>query len=264
MAIKLGINGAGGRMGKRLVNLSLMDGDFELVCAVEMGGHSAVGKDAGAVAGSEDSGVEVSEGFVGGPDVVIDFSLPGAFDKVTEYCRESKAGLVMGTTGLDEAQLGKIKELGSEIALIQATNMSVGMNMLFNLVGKAAKLLGEEYDVEIVESHHRFKKDAPSGTALTLAEKVAESTGRDYPGCLDMGRSGNASLREKGKIGMHAVRGGDITGEHSVIYSTLGETVRISHSAHNRDTFVIGALRAAKWLAGKSAGIYTMSEVLGV
>jgi 4-hydroxy-tetrahydrodipicolinate reductase len=251
-------------MGKRLVHLGLMDGEFELVCAVEASGHAVIGKDAGAAAGCEKAGINVTETFCDGVDVVIDFSLPAAFDKVTDYCRDSKTSLVMGTTGLDDNQLGKVKELSGEIAVIQATNMSVGMNMLFNIVGKAARLLGDEYDVEIVEAHHRFKKDAPSGSALTLAENIAKDTGRDYPGCLDMGRSGKDCLREKGKIGMHAVRGGDITGEHSVIYSTVGESIRISHSAHSRDTFVVGALRAAKWLAGKKAGMYSMSEVLGL
>jgi len=138
------------------------------------------------------------------------------------------------------------------------------MNVLFDLVGKVAQMLGEEYDIEIIEQHHRFKKDAPSGTALTLAEKIYSVTGRDWPGALTHGRSGMDSLRQKGTIGIHAVRAGDITGIHSVIYSTLGETLTLTHTAHSRDTFARGALQAAKWLVGKEPGLYSMADALGL
>jgi 4-hydroxy-tetrahydrodipicolinate reductase len=142
--------------------------------------------------------------------------------------------------------------------------MSVGMNTLFALVGKAASMLGPDYDIEIVEQHHRFKKDAPSGSALTLAENIAQATNRQFPDCLTHGRNGKDALREKGKIGMHAVRAGDIVGIHSVIFSTLGETVTLNHTAHSRDTFVRGALRAAGWLINKKPGLYSMADVLGL
>jgi 4-hydroxy-tetrahydrodipicolinate reductase len=142
--------------------------------------------------------------------------------------------------------------------------MSVGMNVLFFLAGKVAAMLGEEYDIEIIEQHHRFKKDAPSGSALTLAESICKATGRDFPVCLTHGRSGKDALRQKGTIGMHAIRAGDITGEHEVIFSTLGETVTLSHSAHSRDTFARGALRAAEWLVGKKPALYSMADVLGI
>ena len=141
--------------------------------------------------------------------------------------------------------------------------MSVGMNVLFNLVGKVATMLGDEYDIEIIEQHHRFKKDAPSGSALTLAENICKATGRDCSGSLTHGRIGDG-LRQKGTIGMHAVRAGDITGVHSVIFGTLGETVTVNHTANNRDTFVRGALRAAKWLVGKEPVLYSMADVLGI
>jgi 4-hydroxy-tetrahydrodipicolinate reductase len=170
----------------------------------------------------------------------------------------------MGTTGLAPAQQEAIRAATQRIPVIYGTNMSVGMNVLFTLVGKAAALLGENYDIEIIEQHHRFKKDAPSGSALTLAEKICEATKRDLDTCLTHGRSGKEALREKGTIGMHAVRAGDITGIHSVIYSTLGETVTLNHTAHNRDTFVQGALRAAQWLVGKEPGLYSMANVLGL
>jgi 4-hydroxy-tetrahydrodipicolinate reductase len=142
--------------------------------------------------------------------------------------------------------------------------MSVGMNVLFSLVGKVAAMLGDEYDTEIIEQHHRFKKDAPSGSALTLAENICKATGKKFPDCLINGRSGKDTLRQKGTIGVHAVRGGDITGIHSVVFSTLGETVTLNHTAHSRDTFVIGALRAAQWLVGKKPGLYSMADVLGI
>jgi 4-hydroxy-tetrahydrodipicolinate reductase len=148
--------------------------------------------------------------------------------------------------------------------MIYGTNMSVAMNVLFNLAAKAAKMLGDNYDIEIVEQHHRFKKDAPSGSALTLAEKIANATGRKFPDCLTYGRYGKESLRQPGQIGIHAVRAGDIAGIHSVIFSTLGETVTLEHNAHNRDNFARGALLAAKWLVGKKPGSYTMAQVLGL
>jgi 4-hydroxy-tetrahydrodipicolinate reductase len=142
--------------------------------------------------------------------------------------------------------------------------MSVGMNVLFALVGKAAAMLGEDYDIEIVEEHHRFKKDAPSGSALTLAQKICDATGRPYPASLTHGRSGKDALRKKGEIGMHAIRAGDITGVHSVIYGTLGETITLNHTAHSRDTLVRGALRAAEWLVHKPPALYSMFDVLGI
>ena len=138
------------------------------------------------------------------------------------------------------------------------------MNVLFSLVGRVAQMLGAEYDVEIIEQHHHFKKDAPSGSALTLAENICKATGKKFPDSLTYGRSGKEALRQKGTIGVHAVRGGDITGIHSVIFSTLGETVTLNHTAHSRDTFASGALRAAKWLVDKEPGLYSMAEVSGV
>jgi 4-hydroxy-tetrahydrodipicolinate reductase len=141
--------------------------------------------------------------------------------------------------------------------------MSVGMNVLFALAGKVASMLGDEYDTEIIEQHHRFKKDAPSGSALTLAENICKAIGKKFPDCITCGRSGKDALREEGSIGVHAVRAGDITGKHDVIFSTLGETVTLSHAAHSRDTFARGALRAAHWLVGKKPGLYSMTDVLG-
>ena len=263
MKPKLIVVGAGGRMGKRIISLAVEGGRFDIIGAVEKEGHADIGKDAGAAAGVGAIGVEVGSEYSSGADVVIDFSMPETADKTVEYCLENNAALVLGTTGLTDKQREKIKAAGEKIPVIYGTNMSVGMNVLFSLVGKTASMLGDEYDIEIVEQHHRFKKDAPSGSALTLAENICKARGKDSP-CIVGGRSGKDTLRQKGDIGIHAVRAGDIAGMHSVIFSTLGETVTLNHTAHSRDGFARGALRAAKWLIGKEPALYSMTEVLGI
>jgi len=251
-------------MGRRILSLALESDRFDIVGAIETPGHPDLGKDAGVVAGAGELGLAIESTMPVSADVMIDFSLPEATDAVLRHCVENTIALVLGTTGLSKPQIAAVKNAAAKIPLIQATNMSVGMNILFNIVGKVAAMAGPEYDIEIVEAHHRFKKDAPSGSALTLAEKIAAETGRAFPDCLVHGRQGADALRQKGTIGMHAVRGGDITGEHSVMLSTLGETLTLSHSAHNRDNFVRGALRAALWLAARPPGLYSMQDVLGL
>ncbi len=258
------INGAGGRMGRRILALAVESGRFDIVGAIERPQHPDIGTDAGKLAGIGEINIMLESEPPDSADVMIDFSLPEATDRVVNHCAENNIALVIGTTGLSARQLDRIRDVSAKIAVIQATNMSVGMNILFSIVGKVAALAGEDYDVEIVEAHHRFKKDSPSGTALTLAENVAKGTGRSFPDCLVHGRHGASALRQKGTIGIHAIRAGDITGEHSVILSTLGETIALSHSAHNRDNFVRGALRAALWLSGKGPGAYSMQDVLGI
>lgn len=262
MRPKLIICGAAGRMGRRITALAAEQGAFEIVAAVEKTGHPDLGKDAGLLAGISQLNVKLADGFPAKADVLIDFSLPEAADKSIDYCAGSKTALVLGTTGLSEAQRKKIESASSKIPLVCATNMSVGMNTLFALVGKMASMLGPDYDIEIVEQHHRFKKDAPSGSALTLAENIAKAADKKFPDCLTHGRFGKDALRDKDTIGIHAVRAGDIVGIHSVIFSTLGETVTLNHTAHSRDTFVRGALRAAAWLIGKKPGLYSMADVL--
>lgn len=264
MSTKVVVVGAAGRMGRRIVSLAVESGEFEVVGAVEKQGHTDIGKDAGVVAGVGVIDVKLRDVFPDAGDVAIDFSLPTAVRATVDYCVEHKVALVSGTTGLGEEQRAKIEAGSKEIAVIYGTNMSVGMNVLFSIVGKVASMLGDQYDIEIVEQHHRFKKDAPSGSALTLGENICKVTGRDFPGAITHGRRGKDALRQKGTIGMHAVRAGDITGAHSVIFGTLGETVTIGHTANSRDTFVRGALRAAKWLAGKKPGLYSMADVLGI
>jgi 4-hydroxy-tetrahydrodipicolinate reductase len=260
----LTIVGAAGRMGRRIVALAAESGQFEIVAAVDKTGCAEMGKDAGVNAGVAPVNVALSDSWPSKSDVAIDFSLPEAADKTIEQCVANRIALVMGTTGLGDRQREALTAAAEKIPVVYGTNMSVGMNVLFALVGKVATMLGADYDIEIIEQHHRFKKDAPSGSALTLAENICQATGRDYPNCLTHGRSGKDTLRQKDTIGMHAVRAGDITGIHSVIYSTLGESITLNHTAHSRDTFVRGALRAAQWVVGKAPGLYRVADALGI
>jgi 4-hydroxy-tetrahydrodipicolinate reductase len=251
-------------MGKRLVALAIESGRFELIAAIEKDNHPDIGKDAGLVASARPLNVRISTAYPAGADVVIDFSQPQALESTLKYCLENKVALVLGTTGLSNQQQSEIKKASQKIPLLYSTNMSVGMNVLFSLIGKLSQLLGDDYDIEIVEQHHRFKKDAPSGSALTLAQNICKSTGRDFPKSLIFGREGKETARQKGVIGIHAVRAGDITGIHSVIFSTIGETIVVNHTAHSPDGFAKGALRAAEWIIGKKPALYTMADVLSL
>jgi len=264
MRPKLVIVGAAGRMGRRIILLGIDAGWFDIIAAVERKGHPDIGKDAGLAASAGPLNIKLDSTFPAEADVAIDFSQAEAADETIDYCSKTGTALVLGTTGLTSTQHQKIRKASQKIPVIYGTNMSVGMNVLFSLVGKVAQMLGAEYDTEIIEQHHRFKKDAPSGSALTLAENICKATGKKFPDSLVYGRSGKDALRQKGAIGMHSVRGGDITGIHSVVFSTLGETVTLNHTAHSRDTFAYGALRAAKWLIGKKPGLYSMADVLGI
>ncbi len=264
MKPKLVIVGAAGRMGRRILSLCKDAGQFDVIAAVETKNHPDIGKDAGQVAGIGPVGVKISSDFPQAADVVIEFALADASSRTVEFCLGKKAALVMGTTGLSAEQKNKLEAAAKNIPVIYGTNMSAGMNILFSLAGKAATMLGDDYDIEIIEKHHRFKKDSPSGSALTLAENVCKATGKDSQSCLVFGRHGKDAARQKGTIGIHAIRAGDITGIHDVIFSTQGETVTLSHIAHNRDGFARGALHAAGWLIGKKPGLYTMADVLGL
>ncbi len=264
MKPKLVVIGAAGRMGRRIIALAAESGRFDIVGAIENQGHPEIGKDAGLTAGIGSLSVPLGNSWPAEANIAIDFSLPEAADRTLQQCIARSAALVMGTTGLTAAQQEGLKTAARKIPILYGTNMSVGMNVLFSIVGKVAAMLGEDYDIEIVEEHHRFKKDAPSGSALTLAQNICKATNRPYPDSLIHGRSGKEALRNKGEIGMHAVRAGDITGVHSVLYSTLGETITLNHTAHSRDTLVRGALRAAEWIIGKPPALYSMADVLGI
>ena len=248
-------------MGRRIAALAIADDAFEVVSAMEMPGHEAMGADVGTLSGGEAVGLLVSEALQGDAQVVVDFSTPEGTLAWLDAAREKKLAMVIGTTGLTESHLAEVADAAAAVAIVQAPNMSVGVNLLFKLVAEVAGALGDGYDIEITETHHRFKNDAPSGTALGLAKSICAATGRAMPDALVHGRSGR-SPRQAGEIGMHAIRLGDTVGEHSVSFGCLGETVTLSHSAHTRDTFAAGALRAAAWVAGRKPGLYTMQDVL--
>ena len=264
MAISLGIIGAAGRMGRRIGALACEDGDFRIACAIEAAKHPAQGVDFGELAGVGKLDLPISTTWSQKPDVLIDFTSPEAAMKSVALASKNIIPIVIGTTGLSTAQLKKLARASKKTTVLYAPNMSLGVNLLFELVKKVAAALGEDYDIEITETHHRFKKDAPSGTAMELARQICRATGKDADKCLTYGRSGPEATRQPGNIGMHALRQGDVVGEHTVAFSTLGETVELSHKAHSRDIFARGSLRAAAWLAGKKPGLYSMMDVLNI
>ncbi len=260
--IRVAINGAAGRMGRRLVDLISDEKDMQVVAALEQAGHPDSGRDAGELAGRGAIGVTLKAEWDVPADVLIDFSSPpGTMARLAEAV-EKGCALVIGTTGLTGVQRAEIEKAAKQIPILMAPNMSVGMNLMFRLAGEAAAALGDDYDVEIVEAHHRFKKDAPSGTALRLADEIARATGRDLAKDAVYGRHGRDAQRKPGEIGVHAVRAGDIVGDHTVVFSTLGERIELTHRAHTRDTFARGALRAARFVAKKRPNLYTMNEIL--
>ena len=265
--LRLAIFGAAGRMGRRLVALAHDDPALSVTLGIGAPGEAALGTDVGVLAGVGEIGVPLvaSDALTdeAAASVLIDFSLPDGHRAARRLCETRGMAMVVGTTGLTDADHAALDELATRVAVMQAPNMSVGVNLLFALVGRVASQLGEDYDIEIVEAHHRHKKDAPSGTAMGLAEAIVEATGRSITDDLTHGRSGEQP-RRPGEIGMHAVRLGDVVGRHDVYFGTPGEEIVISHTASTRDVFARGALRAAKWLAQQPAGRYTMLDVLGI
>lgn len=261
------VTGAAGRMGGQIVRLVSETEGISVAAAVERSGHPALGRDVGEVAGVGTLGVLVSDSLAAalpGADVVLDFtSAAASLQNLDAVCRAGKA-IVIGSTGFTPEQREEVRRRAPEARVFLTANMSVGVNVLLKVVADVARLLGEEYDVEIVETHHRFKKDAPSGTALALAESVAESLGRDLYADAVHGRQGLVGERTKREIGIHAVRAGDVVGDHTVIFGGLGERVEITHKASSRETFARGAIRAALWLPGQSKGLYDMRDVLGL
>jgi 4-hydroxy-tetrahydrodipicolinate reductase len=260
----IGINGTAGRMGQRLVHLAGEDKELALGAALEAAYHPQQGRDIGEVAGLGPLGVRIRSDVPPEQrlDVLIDFSMPAGTMAVLPICVERRIPLVVATTGHTPAQRQEIEAAAHQTALLMAPNMSLSVNVLFQLVRQAATLLkGKGFDVEIVERHHRFKKDAPSGTALHFARIVQEVMGQTE---LRHGREGLVGERPSHEIGMHALRTGDNVGEHTIIFSTIGETLELVHRGHTRDSYARGALLAAKFLAGKPAGRYTMEDVLGL
>lgn len=259
--IKVGIHGAMGRMGRRLIQLIAEDPSLALAAALEHRGHPGLGEDAGTAAGAAPMGVPLADSVPAQQDVdvMIDFSMPVASMAIGAWCRERRVPLVVGTTGLEPEHRRELEAAGAGVPVLIAPNMSRAVNLLMKLVGEAARVLGTSADIDVIERHHRTKKDAPSGTALRLGEVAARGLAASATG---PGPSGRAGVRPAGEIGMHALRVADCPGEHVVVFSLMGETLELGHRAINRDGFARGALEAAKFLAGKPPGLYTMEDVL--
>ena len=234
--IKLGVAGVCGKMGRRIFELASFDKDFELALALEKKGTPAIGKDIGKlkISSTQDGLFLV--------DVLVDFTVPEATEVNLDFVAKYKKALVLGTTGLSDAQLSKVEEISRVVPVVFTPNMAIGVNVLFSILPEIAKRLGPDYSIEIVEAHHKTKKDAPSGTAKKLAEILKEAVKREIP--------------------THSVRLGDIVGDHTIIFCGNSERIEIKHQAHSRDLFALGALRAAKWIFGKPAGLYSMQDVL--
>jgi 4-hydroxy-tetrahydrodipicolinate reductase len=267
MPVKILINGGGGRMGQRILSFLLDDPDLCLAGVREAPDHPAQGKDAGSLVGRGTLGVPVVDRLdrlPARPDVVIDFTVPAATFALVADMGNEKIPLVSGTTGLSDEQKKRLAAELGPVPWVLAPNMSVGVNVLFKLVEEAARILGGGYDVEIVEAHHRFKADAPSGTALRLAEGIARSRGIRLADQVRYGREGKPGPRTPDEIGILAMRAGDIVGEHTVTFGGIGERLELVHKAHTRDNFALGSLRAAKWVVGRPAGMYDMMDVLGL
>lgn len=263
--IRIAIPGAAGRMGRTLIDACQRAEGMQLGVATERGGHELMGSDAGLVAGVGELGVAI------GPDlgsalehydVLIDFTAPAASLQHLDICRRHGKRMVIGTTGFDDRQKRQIAEAAEDTGIVFAPNMSVGVNLCLKLLDVAARVLGDEVDIEVIEAHHRHKVDAPSGTALRMGEVVARALGRDLKDCAVYGRQGITGARERKTIGFETIRAGDIVGEHTVMFAAEGERVEITHKASSRMTFASGAVRAAGWLMAQPNGLYDMQDVL--
>lgn len=261
---KIAINGAAGRMGLRLTDLGNADEDLSIVAALEHSDHPKLGSDIGQLAGVDSIGVALTDKTDEAIDVVIDFSSPDSATLIIDYCRQSQVGLVMATTGLDSDTISKLNEASHKIPIVWAPNMSLAVNLTMKLAettGRALKNHSSGVDVEIIERHHRFKADSPSGTALKFGELIAEAMGQSE---FRHGREGQVGERPASEIGYHAIRAGDDPGQHTIVFGMLGETIELRVAASNRDCYAQGALEAAKFLVHQGPGLYSMYDVLGL
>ena len=257
--------GAAGRMGSTIVRLVHQSATMKVVGAIEASANPQINKDAGDVAGVGPIGVPITvevSPLLKGQAVIIEFSTPDATVEHVRLAAKKKIPMVIGTTGLNQAQLAEIKQLSRQTPILLSANMSLGVNLLVSLLGKVAKTLGDDYDVEIIEAHHRFKTDAPSGTALALGRAAAQGLRRNLDEVGINGRKGIVGERTQKEIALLSVRAGDIVGDHTVIFGGIGERLEFIHRAHSRETFAQGALRAAGWLARQKPGFYGMQDVL--
>lgn len=268
---RLAIHGAAGRMGRQLLAAVSERDDVQLGAAIELAGTPAIGLQAGILCAELDQGLESQvvvvdsvEPIIDDFDVLIDFTRPdSSLNMLDKLCTQRKA-MVIGTTGFTAEQKLQIQTAAKTIPVLFAPNFSVGVTLALNLAATTAAALGDDYDIEIIEAHHRHKIDAPSGTALALGESVAGALGRELQSCAVYGREGHTGARDKKTIGFETIRGGDIIGEHTVLYAGLGERIEITHKATDRMTFARGAVRSASWLAGRPAGLYDMTDVIGL
>lgn len=264
--IRVAVTGAAGRMGKANIEALQMAEGIELGAAIVEPSSTLVGADAGEVAGVGKLGVAMVGSLadaVADFDVLIDFTAPEVTLKNVEFCAANGKQVVIGTTGLNDEQKVILKQQAERTSIVFAPNMSVGVNLCFKLLEVAAKALGnDDYDIEVIEAHHRHKVDSPSGTALRMGEVVADALGRDLNECAVYGREGQTGARPRGEIGFETIRAGDVVGDHTVLFGTEGERIEITHKASNRLTFAKGAVRACKWLEGKSTGLFDMQDVL--
>ncbi|HEX8324944.1 MAG TPA: 4-hydroxy-tetrahydrodipicolinate reductase [Tepidisphaeraceae bacterium] len=256
----IAITGAAGRMGQRLIAVARQSDDLKIVAAIERGGSEFLGRDAGEVSGIGPIGLRISEELEQKPDVLIDFTVPAGMKHWLKACRDRGIGMVIGTTGLTPDDHEAIDVAAEKIAVLQAGNMSLGVTVMCRIVEEVAKLLGPDYDAEILEAHHRYKKDAPSGTAEMIAAAVLKGLNRDQTS-LVYGRHGGEVTRQAKDVTMHSLRMGDEVGLHTAYFGGLGERLEITHKATSRDTFVHGALRAARWIAQQQPGRYRIDQM---
>ena len=266
-SIAIAVAGVNGRMGRTLIEAISGAADCQLAAAFDRPGAEVIGQDAGSLAGVGSCGVVVTDDVkaaIAAADIVVDFTRPEGTLAHLEICQQLGKAMVIGTTGFDAAQKAQIGAIAQQIPVLLAPNMSVGVNLCIRLVEQAAEVLAEGYDVEIIEAHHRHKVDAPSGTALRLGQAAADVLGRDLAQDAVYGREGHTGAREEKTIGFATVRGGDIVGDHTVLFAGTGERIEITHKASSRMTFAAGAVRAAGWLNGRAPGLYDMQDVLGL
>ncbi|CAK0761748.1 4-hydroxy-tetrahydrodipicolinate reductase [Gammaproteobacteria bacterium] len=262
---RIAIHGVAGRMGRVLIEASKKNPEIVLTVALEYPKHEIIGKDVGSLAGGDSVGVLVTDNpAVAIPhfDVLIDFTNPQSSLAALAACCAAGRAMVIGTTGFDAAQKALIAEATRKIPVVMSPNMSIGVNLCFKLLDLAARVLGDEVDVEIIEAHHHLKVDAPSGTALRMGEVVAAALGRNLQQCAVHGREGNTGIRRRSTIGFSSIRAGDIVGDHTVLFAGTGERIEITHRASSRLTFAAGAMRAAVWVMGQPPGLYDMRDVL--
>jgi len=265
--IKAIITGAGGRMGGRIISMISADEDIQVISAVEQKGHPSVGRDAGEISGIGRMGIVVEDDIctcIEHGDVIIDFSHYTASLRHLEIAVEKGRAIVIGSTGFTAEAMKQVRELADNTPCVLAPNMSVGVNVLFRVLEYVAGVLGKEYDIEIMEAHHHLKKDAPSGTAVRMAQIIANTLDRDLEKVGVYSRKGIVGERTKEEIGIQALRAGDIVGDHMVMFAGVGERLEFVHRAHSRDNFAKGAIRAAKWIVNQKKGLYDMQDVLGL